>query len=198
MQQAIEKNFLKNLWNSLSCIILYANALAMADMMMPQKDGKRKKHSLRVDLTPMVDLGFLLITFFMLTTMIAKPTTMAVTMPDNTPTPNPTAYPEESTVTLLPAASHQCYYYYGAFKDKAHVYKTTLDKARTLLLAKEKEVSTLPATLSTQAHQLHVIIKPADNAKYEDAVHLLDEMNILNIKYYTLSEPSSEEVLAMN
>jgi biopolymer transport protein ExbD len=55
----------------------------MAEMNIADKNSKnnRKKMSTRVDLTPMVDLGFLLITFFMLTTTFNKPQAMEVNMP---------------------------------------------------------------------------------------------------------------------
>ncbi|MFM7079991.1 MAG: ExbD/TolR family protein, partial [Bacteroidota bacterium] len=48
-----------------------------------KKDGKvkQKKSTTHIDMTPMVDLAFLLLTFFMLTTTFSKPKTMEVNMP---------------------------------------------------------------------------------------------------------------------
>lgn len=166
----------------------------MAEMMTPQKDGRRKTHSLRVDLTPMVDLGFLLITFFMLTTSMAKPKALAVTMPDNTPTTDPTVFPTEATITLIPAANHKCYYYEGALSTAADMHSTTAASVRDILTAKEARVAALPASYSKQAHQLHVLIKPAADSKYEDVVRLLDEMNILAIRFYTIADVTPEEL----
>ncbi len=55
-------------------------------MEVNQRNGKRV--STRVDLTAMVDLGFLLITFFMLASALAKPTTMQILKPDETGDPS--------------------------------------------------------------------------------------------------------------
>lgn len=166
----------------------------MAEMMTPQKDGRRKKHSLRVDLTPMVDLGFLLISFFMLTTSMAQPKTMAVNMPDNSDTKGKTAFPEEATITLIPAADHKCYYYEGVLNNASDMHSTTTAAVRGILNEKEARVAALQDSYSKQAHKLHVLIKPANTSHYEDVVHLLDEMNILAVQFYTIADVTPEEL----
>jgi biopolymer transport protein ExbD len=57
----------------------------MAEMNLPEKGGRRRVQPPRIDLTPMVDLGFLLITFFMFTTTLAQNKTLELNMPDRTP-----------------------------------------------------------------------------------------------------------------
>jgi biopolymer transport protein ExbD len=62
---------------------------------------KSKKLSTRVDLTPMVDLGFLLITFFIFTTSMTRPTAMKLILPRDVPKDQRTPEPESAVITLL-------------------------------------------------------------------------------------------------
>src|SRR5437016_1492411 len=88
---------------------------------------RAKKHSSRVDMTPMVDLGFLLLTFFVLTTQFSKPKIMEIVMPvipkDST---KRVKVNEDNAMTLLLTDNNQkMYYYYGKFKPDASIIKKT-------------------------------------------------------------------------
>lgn len=165
----------------------------MAEMILPQKSGKRKVHSLKVDLTPMVDLGFLLITFFMLTTTMAQPKAIELNMPNTEPTDQPTAFAEESTITLIPSANHMLHYYNGILKQPQEMHVTTMGKARSIITQRKNEVAALPGSYSANAHKLHVLIKPDGHCRYEDVVQLLDEMSINDVQYYAIVDVTNEE-----
>src|SRR3978361_675062 len=76
---------------------------------------KGKKLSTRVDLTPMVDLGFLLISFFIFTTSLASPTAMKLVIPADAPVSDHPQTSEERTLTLLIAKDNRLFYYPGVF-----------------------------------------------------------------------------------
>ena len=119
-----------------------------------KKGGKRqaKKHSTRIDMTPMVDLMCLLITFFMLTTAFSKPKVMVITMPEKEKDPNAPKGPEipkNRTLNILLTEGHKVYYYIGIADPKKpaempELVKTNLSKdgIRKFLLIKNKELFT--------------------------------------------------------
>lgn len=168
----------------------------MAEITLPQKSGKRKLPLPRIDLTPMVDLGFLLITFFMYTTTMTKSKVMDINLPTTQAPPEPTSYPEESTMTVIPVSNHKIIYYSGTLKTKEQLHITSFSAThgiRDILIQKQTTARQLPATFSADAHKLHILIKPADNSTYDDVVKILDEMNILAVPCYAMLDVSAEE-----
>ncbi|MEI7898471.1 MAG: biopolymer transporter ExbD [bacterium] len=118
-----------------------------------KKGGKRqaKKHSTRIDMTPMVDLMCLLITFFMLTTAFSKPKVMVITMPEKTDDPKEKSpeIPKNRTLNILLTEGHKVYYYIGIADPKKpaelpQLIKTDFSKdgIRKFLLIKNKDLFT--------------------------------------------------------
>ena len=117
-----------------------------------KKGGKRrpKKHSTRIDMTPMVDLICLLITFFMLTTAFSKAKVMVITMPEKDKQDEPKDAPKisaERTLNILLGENDLIYYYFGMVKPKEplpELVKTDFSKdgIRKVLLLKNKELFT--------------------------------------------------------
>lgn len=157
----------------------------MAEIMQQpdNKKGRRMtKKSTRVDLTPMVDLGFLLITFFIFTTTMSSPMSLKMNMPDDKPTNDPTVASGEKTIQLILEGNNQISYYMG--DDSLH--KSTTDYSaeglRNVILTKQKEI----AEKYHQPDELVILIKPSDRSSYKNVVDVLDEMMINGIKRYML------------
>ena len=164
----------------------------MAELNMPvSKNSRRKLQSPRVDLTPMVDLGFLLITFFMFTTSLMDPHVLDINMP--APGPQQTAFIDTSTITIIPIRGHKFAYYHGAFRSSADIKVTGSQDLRNLLAQKQSALKHLPAGFSDEAQNLHVIIKPHNESKYDDLVRVVDEMLILSVRYYAIVDITVEE-----
>ncbi len=165
----------------------------MAEILVEQKGGRRKVQAPRIDFTPMVDLGFILITFFIYTTTIARPGSLEINMPSRETIGGITVYADTSTITLIPAGNHKVAWYMGAFSQLKPMNYQPVAETKDMLTAMKKQVAGLPLSLSLQAHKLHVILKPNDNCKYEDVVQLLDDMNLVEVPYYALVDISAEE-----
>jgi biopolymer transport protein ExbD len=145
-----------------------------------KSDGKvrSKKTSTRIDMTPMVDLAFLLLTFFVMTTTLNKPQTMEITMPekpkqeDNQPVVN-----ERRVLTLLLGESDKIYWYRGITDPEVKVTDFSDGGIRNVLRLQ-----------NTETKDLVILIKPSDKSRYKNVVDILDEMNIGNIARYALVE----------
>lgn len=188
-----------------------------------KKGGKPhgKKLSTRVDFTPMVDLGFLLITFFMLTTSLNKPKTMELNMPVKDDGAEKTAVKVSQTVTVLLTGKDQVMYY---FSDPVTLDPMTpqitdfsAGGIRPMLLREnkkrnpnidsvqvykdlykfskitEKEMKENNNRLKADKDGLIVIIKADDNARFKNVVDILDEMLICNIGRYAIVDISEPE-----
>ncbi|MBC7554259.1 MAG: biopolymer transporter ExbD, partial [Taibaiella sp.] len=156
----------------------------------------RKTQAPRIDLTPMVDLGFLLITFFMFTTTLAQPKALALNLPADKTDGSETVFIDVASVTLLPGANHTVAYYNGLLADQGLRF-TTIANVRAMLQQRKAQIAALPATFSAQAHKMHVLIKPTTQCKYADVVGLLDEMLIVDVPFYTLADVTPDEIAAV-
>jgi biopolymer transport protein ExbD len=158
------------------------------------KKGKkkgRKKMSTRVDLTPMVDLAFLLVTFFMLTTTFSKPQTLEINMPVK---PKGEVTEEEQNklkaskaLNILLGEYNKIYWYRGLLPDEIYdpfvETNFSADGIRKVLLEKNATVE-----------EVVVLIKPTDGANYKNVVDILDEMNISNMKRYAIVDVTPEDL----
>jgi biopolymer transport protein ExbD len=161
---------------------------------------KGKKLSTRIDLTPMVDLGFLLITFFMFTTTLAKPKTMEINMPYKDPTmkeEEQNKIKESVALTVLLSKNHKIYYYEGMATDPTKppdLHGTTFAATKGIrdeIIAKKKLVDGMKQSGALgPKDQMTVLIKPDTTSTYSDLVNMLDEMNINDVKVYAIIDIS--------
>ena len=161
-----------------------------------EKGGKvrGKKMSTRVDMTPMVDLGFLLITFFMLATTMSKPTAMSVFFPDKQEKEEPEQtepLKASKVLTLFMGANDDVYYLDGvaADDDKAEAsLKTTRfgSDLRTVIFESQKRINAANPKDDKGNDPFVVVIKPTVVSSYKNMVDVLDEMAITKSKRYAL------------
>jgi biopolymer transport protein ExbD len=138
---------------------------------------KAVKKSTRVDLTPMVDLGFLLITFFVFTTTMSQSTAMAMNEPKDVKNKDEQKEVKASgAMTILLGKGNQVYYYQGLL-DPANLstqFKSSnFTEIRGLITEKKK---------ATNIDDLMYIIKADDESTFGNSMNIIDEMTICGVK----------------
>ncbi len=166
---------------------------------------KAKKLSTRIDMTPMVDLGFLLITFFIFTTTMSSPTTLKLNMPKDTDKEEEQNKAKESgALTIMLGKGNQVYYFEGQLKvdaEGSNFKVTTYKQIRQVILDKKAGViSRYVKDEKCEADKiakerdpedcnqkdLVVVIKPNSESTYKNTVDILDEMTICRVLTYAL------------
>jgi len=149
-----------------------------------KKGGKirSKKSSTKIDMTPMVDLAFLLLTFFMLTATFNKPQTMEITMPEDPkegdiiPKVN-----EDDVLTLILGKGDKVFWYTGIKDPVVTTTNFAADGVRKVLLQYKSN------------KKLVVLIKPDETSKYRNLVDILDEMTITQTRTYAIVDITPED-----
>lgn len=184
-----------------------------------QGDGKKraKKQSTQVDMTPLVDLAFLLLTFFVLTSTFSKPKVLRMIFPEKLEKDNPNVKPPEvkNGLTILLTENDQIYYYNGALNKETEIIRTDytknglrsilvernaplIDKLKKLQIELQKANETDTATKNRVereakeaqiASKLVVLVKHNKEATYENIIDVIDEFLITQVaKYFVVDE----------
>lgn len=149
-----------------------------------KKGGKvrAKKQSTKTDMTPMVDLAFLLLTFFLLTTTFNKPKTMEVNMPDKVDDETQQTKINERDILNLVLAENNKIYWWVGLEPPINQTNYSKDGVRKVVLE------------HTRANpKMMVLIKPKDESRYENMVNILDEMDITDTKRYAIVEYTPDD-----
>ncbi len=138
----------------------------------------------------MVDLGFLLITFFIFTTSMAEPIATNVFMPKDGPE---THLSDATALTGLLAGENKIYYYDGTWKNSLstqQILPTTYNLSSGLGdVIRNKQIR-----MGSRRNELMLLIKPSDKSTYSNLINALDETMINGVKKYVVVELSAEEI----
>jgi biopolymer transport protein ExbD len=159
---------------------------------------RAKKGNTRIDMTPMVDLAFLLLTFFILTTTMYKPSTLQLSFPVPPEGPPPPLDKVNNALTLLITKKDAIYYYKDAFKAGEtlliEMNKPTIEKINALSkqLNDQKITEAVYDSLKNKEQgrkeALFVIIKPDKDARYRNMIDIVDEMDITGVGKYAVQD----------
>lgn len=164
----------------------------MAEIEENLAKGKRqlKRSSAKPDMTPMVDLGFLLITFFMFTTSFSTPNMMKLTMPEKEN--GNSEISTENSITIILGKNNKIYWHQKDLEELSSedLIETNFTSSGIRKQILEKYIN------SKNPQNFTVIIKPSDEANFKNAVDILDEMEITNMRRFALVDLFPKEVLA--
>ena len=163
-------------------------------MIQPEPISNRKKKTyskaaLKIDMTPLVDLGFLLITFFIFTTTMAEPYKTDLYMPADG---IGTVVGKSNALTVLLAGNDSIFYYHGQLDDAINTKRVQVTNYNVtsgigaVIRQKQKQ-------LGSNKDEFVLMMKPLDTSSYKNLMNALDEVMINNLKRYAIMEVTEAE-----
>ena len=206
------------LYGKILFLFLNSKAVIMASINTNQGETRMRRGfakrnsslSLRIDMTPMVDLGFLLITFFIFTSTMNEPNTMNLFMPKSEG--SETLIPDSGAFTIIIDKDNKLFYYEGNSANPDIASASLMDLRKALINKKKEVIANYKPDAACEAKalanhlplsdcyqkKLNVLIKPTPGADYKTIVAVLDEMTINKIARYVLADPDENELALLN
>jgi biopolymer transport protein ExbD len=162
-----------------------------------RKVGVRRmsKHSLKIDMTPMVDLGFLLIAFFVITTELNKPAVADLYMPKDE---KPMLLANSNALTVLLGKDNTVFYYHGDWEEamkSGQIFQTyfSYNKGLGEVIRKKQQWLDINKSKDEGRDGLMLLIKAGNEANYENVLKVLDEIAINQVKKYAIMKLTVSE-----
>jgi len=182
------------IYGNVTVFHLRSKSTFMAEIITAPTTSKKRRSirkSLRIDMTPMVDLGFLLITFFIFTSSMAEPYATKLYMPADGASAS-TKQGESGALTVLLGEDNRIYYYEGQW-EMATQHKAVLTTNYNLQEGLGKIIRQKQQRLGKDKEELMLLIKPLEESTYANVINVLDEIQINGVKRYAITEPTPEE-----
>ncbi|MCF8215254.1 MAG: biopolymer transporter ExbD [Chlorobium sp.] len=157
------------------------------------KKGRRqlKRLGFHLDMTPMVDVAFLLLTFFMLTTTFSKSNTMEINMPPET---GEVRIAEQNVMTVRIAGDGMAYCSLGEEIPRRIALYGSSDSRK---LSLSGELRSLLRKQTSVNKKMVIVVKISEKAKYKNLVDLIDELNLMKIDRFSLDDYTDQDEAAI-
>lgn len=152
---------------------------------------RRKRPGFRLDMTPMVDVAFLLLTFFMLTTTFAKSNTMEINIPPDT---GEVSIAERNVMTLRVPGDGFAYWSLG----EEAPYRVRLYDSDDPHASLSGELRQVLRRQFTGNSKLVIVVRISDKAKYKSLVDVIDEFNLMKIDRFSLDDFTDADQVAVS
>ena len=161
----------------------------MKETTSKKADRLRKKilgSEVDLDMNPMVDMAFLLLTFFMLTTTLTRPFAMEMIMPaeEEVKAQERPSVKASRVVVLIPYKTDTVLYYFGLPERSFS----------PLVLSNQEETELFFRSVVAAIQDPVIFIKPTDFSPYETVVHIIDKLNNFRLNRYALDELNDDEL----